>query len=131
VSDDLHRRVESLEVSHKEIVKELKESNKITNDSINKLTSDVNVLVTTVSHLTHSIENMARVIDRTHQIELDLVELKSRTSTIKKLWDTVDVLKEKVQAQGTVASVIKIIGSTVLISSVALVFSILSSNAGG
>lgn len=131
VSDELYRRVEDLEHSHRDIVKELKESNRTTNDSINKLTNDVNILVTNVGHLTKSIEEMSRVIDRTHQIEIDLVTVKNRTDTIAKLWTKVDELNDKVAAQSPVSNAVKIIGTTLLASAVGLIASIVSTGGFG
>ena len=131
MSDDLYRQIQSLETSQNELAKELRTATVDTNKSINKLTNDINLLVSNMGHLTQSIEAMSRIIDRTHQIELDLVTVKDRTDTIKKLWDIVDDLKEKVAAQSPISNAVKIIGVTVLTSSIALVFSIVSSGGLG
>lgn len=131
MSDDLYRRIKSLEESQSDLAKELRSSTIDTNQSINKLTNDINLLVSNVSHLTQSIESMSKIIDRTHQIELDLVTVKNRTDSMKKLWDTVDDLKDKVAAQSPISNAVKIIGVTVLTSSVALIFSIVSTGGLG
>lgn len=127
MSDDLQRRVESLESSTKEISMDLKR----TTASLQTLTSDINVLVNNVTHLTESIQTMTKIIDRTHHIELDIVELKGRTQTITKLWEQVDILKEKVAAQTPISNAVKIIGATVLTSGIALMFSIISTGGLG
>ena len=127
MSEDLQRRVDSLEYLTKEFSQDLKR----TNQSLQALTSDINVLVNNVGHLTASIQDMTKIIDRTHQIELDLVEVRNRTDTIKKLWENVDILKDKVAAQSPLSNAVKIIGATILTCSVALVFSIITTGGLG
>ena len=118
---DLYKRVERLEASHDIIAKDLRE----TSDSLKQVASDMSVLVNNVSHLTDAVNKLATVTDKTQRIEIDLVEMRSRTESLKKLWSNYDKLKERVDVQSTVSKGVTFVAGSTVIAVIALLVSTL------
>lgn len=118
---DLYKRVERLEASHDIIAKDLRE----TSDSLKQVAADMSVLVNNVSHLTDAVNKLATVTDKTQRIEIDLVEMRSRTESLKKLWSNYDKLKERVDIQSTVSKGVTFVAGSTVIAVIALLVSTL------
>ena len=118
---DLYKRVERLEASHDIIAKDLRE----TSDSLKQVAADMSVLVNNVSHLTDAVNKLATITDKTQRIEIDLVEMRSRTESLKKLWSNYDKLKERVDIQSTVSKGVTFVAGSTVIAVIALLVSTL------
>lgn len=129
---DLNKRVAHVEASQESlknaqtalketqdgIARDLKE----TSDALRLLTNDIGVLVNNVSHLTDAISNLHKIIDRTHKIEIDLVEMKSRTESINRLWDGYEDIKTKVDNNNVISSGVKFVLGAMVLAISAIVF---------
>ena len=118
---DLYKRVERLEASHDIIARDLRE----TSDSLKQVAADMSVLVNNVSHLTDAVNKLATITDKTQRIEIDLVEMRSRTESLKKLWSNYDKLKERVDIQSTVSKGVTFVAGSTVIAVIALLVSTL------
>ena len=129
--DELDRRVTLIEVTHEnlkrdhenlrknqeDITKDLKEMS----SNMNELSNNMSLLVNNVSHLTNAVDKLAVLAEKAHTIELDLTIMKSRTDSIGKLWDTVDIMKAKLDSQSTITSGIKWVAGSVMTGAVGLI----------
>lgn len=93
--------IRSLRESHNAIAKDLKD----TSSALRQMTTDLSVLVTNVGHLTDAVTKLHQVVDRTQQMELDIVYMKTRTQTIERLWDSVDTIRTEIDTSKQRASV--------------------------
>lgn len=84
-------QIEGIKATQEAITKDMKE----TTSALRLMTTDLSVLVTNVGHLTDAIKKLHQVVDRTQQIELDLVFMKTRTKSLEKLWEEVDTIKKE------------------------------------
>lgn len=116
--ETLKNKHNALKESQDHIAKDLKE----TSDALRTLTNDIGVLVNNVSHLTDAISNLHKIIDRTHKIEIDLVEMKSRTDSINRLWDGFEDIKSKVDNNNVISAGVKFVVGAVVLAVVAVIF---------
>ena len=128
---DLHRRVTLIEANNETIRRDQemlrKNQEDITRDlkemssNLNEVTNNLALLVNNTSHLTEAVDRLAAMSEKAHQIELDLTVMKSRTDTINKLWDTVDIMKAKLDSQSTITSGIKWVAGSVMTGAIGLI----------
>lgn len=131
VDDDIHKRLTTVEIAHESIKKDQETLRKNQEDivkdlkqmasNLNEVSGNLSLLVNNVQHLTDSVSKLAEIADKSHQIELDLTIMKSRTDTITKLWDTVDLLKSKVESQSTITAGIKVVAGSVITGAIGLI----------
>lgn len=116
-NDTIRREQENLKKTQEDITKDLKEMS----SNMNELSNNMSLLVNNVSHLTNAVDKLAVLAEKAHTIELDLTIMKSRTESIGKLWDTVDIMKAKLDSQSTITSGIKWVAGSVMTGAIGLI----------
>lgn len=113
----LEREQETLKKNQEDITKDLRE----VSSNLNRVSSEMSLLVNNVSHLTDAIEKLSLITEKASKIELDLSVMRSRTESINKLWDIVDVLKARVDVQGTITNTVKTVAGVILVGAIGLI----------
>lgn len=93
--------IKSLRESHDAIAKDLRD----TSSALRQMTTDLSVLVTNVGHLTDAVTKLHQVVDRTQQMELDIVYMKTKTQTVERMWDALDEVRNEINTSKQRASV--------------------------
>lgn len=130
-NENYDKRISMLEAANeniKEAQVSLKENQELisrdlreTSNSLRALTNDIGILVTNVTHLTDAISSLKSIIDKTHAIEKDLVEMKTRTDSINRLWEGYESLREKVDSGSVVTSATKYIAGAIAVAAITLI----------
>lgn len=110
--EDLNRRVDYLETSYRDLVEELRESNR----TMNKLAIDIHTLAVNVSHLTPFIEGSAQLKDRCYTLEKDIALLKVKVEDFDEVKGKVNTVSKAVTEQGSVTGIMKVIGTSLITS---------------
>lgn len=135
VEDEFNRRLTTIEIAN-EVMKKDQESLKKNQEDIvsdlksmahnlNEVTSNLSLLVNNTTYLTAAVDKLTSIADKNQRIEIDLVEMRSRTESLKKLWSYYDKLKERVDVQGTVSKGTTFVAGSTVIAVIALLVSTL------
>lgn len=122
-NEDLQRRVDHLEVTYRELVDEIRESNR----TMNKLALDIHSLAVNVSHLTPFIERTIELKDKCHVLEKDTEILKMKVDNYESLKGEVRELSNQVAKQSPITDTVRVVGTSLITSGLGiLLFTMLS-----
>lgn len=105
-----------LKQNQEDISRDMKETSEV----LRKLALDISSLVVNVTHLTNAVEKVHESSSTLREVEIELVNLRAETRTIRKLWNSYDDLKTKVDSQNIVVRAAQVVATAGIVSLIGL-----------